>query len=96
MQIGKDLETVPSKIPLYQSAQRPERNPTTVYLLSEMQMFPGEVLPHSQQPLVTPEKMNLLHSHFQVSLQEQAPTGVGLRMMNFDKKETSEVQFYYL
>lgn len=67
-----------------------------VYLLSEVQTFLGEVLSHSQHPLLTSEETNLLDSCFQVRFQEQAPTGLGLGRVTFNEKETSEDQFHHL
>ena len=61
-----------------------------------MQIFLREVLSHSEQPLLTPEKMNLLGSYLQVRFQEQAPRGMGLRIVNFGKKQSFRARFYHL
>lgn len=62
-----------------------------------MQIFLREVLSHSEQPLLTPpEKMSLLGSYLQVRFQEQAPRGMGLRIVNFGKKQSFKAQFYHL
>ena len=41
-----------------------------------MQIFLGEALSCSEQPLLTSEKMNLLGSYFQVRFQGYAPTEI--------------------
>ena len=40
--------------------------------------------------------MNLLGSYLKVRFQEQVSTGMGLRIINFGKKETSKYQFNHL